>query len=646
MPKSEPDTPPLLKELSESLKEPLKLIEKLTNMGVFVKNTTLPKSYKHSLPKIIVLDETSQETSVLKELVGLNLPTNFVFPIVIQFKTDSTATSKKIQYEFRYKDVQTEKKVITDESCLKNDISQYLDLIPEGERSDAVEVILTVLEPNVCNLGIIYLPKLRKQDDEDEDKKQIHHFEGYVHQYTIDGHGLFLNVLSTSTNIEATLSRKLLSRLDHQGICTITVYTQLGLCTDYMISQITSKKMSIVTPFGYYFVKDDETEKDEEMAKNQSKLLSRVDQQFIGFVPISKNLVLSMLAMFFSPYSQIIQSIDSDLEESAIEIQKYQQKFKSVSDASEEISEVVNLAIVSLIKLFELQEYREYEHIHDMHVGAEMACRYRTFKYTMKNLKHDKGKRFLLAEIDLLQSRNWPMPATFVSSTIGQALLEERFKYASGVIDRFVLDIVHYVEKVVVKVLLDHSKAHEQLHPFFKQIARMSVQDLKENFKKELKRLVELEKKFIYTSNESFDIKLCESMDVKLVLPAEGKADGKKFLNIVPLGDNIRVEHLENYLPNVVQQAFELKKMMNIYWDFVVDRVVDNFALNLQACISDMLGVGIKRMKNVHLKKFVELPATTPAMSFNELMLKNRISDLKKAKEDVKKWQYEIEFLI
>ncbi|XP_076893451.1 dynamin-related protein 4C-like [Bidens hawaiensis] len=502
------------------------------------------------------------------------------------------------------------------------------EVVPKLDMSN-VEVILTVVQPVLCDLTIFCLPEICKQDDKGNDISEIARFQGYIKGYVKAHECLFLNLLSCSSNLDDSLSEKILFGLDPQGTHTLRVFTQLGSSSKQMISRLILKIIDHPTRFGYFFIEDDlETKIDNE----EFVIINMVGKEFVGFEKISKQIVLGLLAIIYCPSSQLLVRIDSDLQMSKVKIKSTQKKFDSLSDAMTTILSVINSATLSLKNLFFLEKYEEYEQNIKMHAASKLVCKFTTFRNDMRSLKLGIEKPFLSDEIQLLDDRKWHGSAKYVPSLIGNAL-NKNFSYAYDVLEEFVSDISNYIGLVVVTVLVDHSKEHLQLHPYFQHIGRMWTEDLKNDFRKKLQELLNLEKRFIYSCNDDYETKVKRMKNVKLVIPKE-----------LTFGE-ISVEHLVEVSPVLLEKAFDLKKQMNIYWEFVVGRLVDNCALNLFAIITEMLGNGILSKHMEIAAENNKLPIMEPRVSYNEAALKNRIACLKNAKNIIKRWQFKFQYL-
>ncbi|XP_076918510.1 dynamin-related protein 4C-like [Bidens hawaiensis] len=597
-------TPHLFEEYTKQLKEPLEMIKELSDMNIFARNRSFPTIYKPSIPKIVLLDEGKAGASVVNALVGLSIPFDFGIPIVLNFKTDSTLPSSlRILFQFREKYYLSQEKEVS-EPDLKFVISKYMkEVVPKLDMSN-VEVILTVVQPVLCELTIICLPEICKQDGKGNDISEITRFQGYIKGYVKAHECLFLNLLSCSSNLDDSLSEKILFGLDPQGTHTLRVFTQLGSSSKQMISRLINKTIDHPTRFGYFFIDQDDPETKIDI--EEFVIINMVGKEFVGFEEISKQIVLALLAIIYCPSSQLLVRIDSDLQMS-------KKNMKSMSKT---------LKCMLLLSWF---------------------CKFTTFRNDMRSLKIGMEKPFLSDEIQLLDDRKWHGSAKYVPSIIGNAL-NKNFSYAYDVLEEFVSDISNYIGLVVVAVLVDHSKEHLQLHPYFRHIGRMWTEDLKNDFRKKLQELLNLEKSFIYSCNDDYETKVKRMKNVKLVIPKE-LTFGEKVVSIEGIGEEISVEHLVEVSPVLLEKAFDLKKQMNIYWEFVVGRLVDNCALNLFAIITEMLGNGILRKHMEIAAENNKLPIMEPRVSYNEAALKNRIACLKNAKNIIESWQFKFEYL-
>lgn len=86
---SESKSASMTEKLSKTLKEPFNLVKRLRDMKVLGKNS----DPKYLLPNVIVLGEETAGISVIRQLSGLNLPSNLEFPLVLRYTSKSSSTS-------------------------------------------------------------------------------------------------------------------------------------------------------------------------------------------------------------------------------------------------------------------------------------------------------------------------------------------------------------------------------------------------------------------------------------------------------------------------------------------------------------------------------------------------------------------------
>ncbi|XP_076954589.1 dynamin-related protein 4C-like [Bidens hawaiensis] len=623
---SQPNIPPLIKEYSEKMKIPLDTISTLQFMEVL--------DYKPLFPIIIVLGEASAGTSVTSTLLGLNLPSDLAIPIVLKFKYDSDIASRKILFEYLFEGSFYKKEV--SETRLANKIIKLMKRVPEDKRW-RTKVTLTITQPQVSDLMVVLLPEFHTHQNEYEEKKEIELIQRYIESHNGCCDHLFLNVLSCPSNFNSCLSRKVLKGLDYSGTHCITVFTKVDLSDEYLISVLTSKNVVTPSPFGYFVV--DNTTDDDEKKTDECVLLSKVEKEYVGFDVISKNIVAAMLAILFKPGYLILERIESDLKESVVMLNRRQKTFGSVKDAIPDVMLIVSMAYSSVMKLFIHGDYIEYRKDKYMHAASNVALRFEKLKTDLHDLKHDNRKPFLQYEVEILKRTSQYNLLYLLSSSVLKSLLHRQFSEASSIIDEFVSSIMEYIERVVVKVLLNHEIYSWQLHPFMIQIGRVLVKGMRKSYLKKLTEMLDMEKEFVYTSSDEFARKMKEMESVKLELDG-----GEDFIDIEGFGNNINVEHLKGYPKSQVKVAFEQKKENVVYWEIVVNRFVDYCYLNLQTLIKKMMTDGIEEVTREHLmtrmKDETKLPDhVVSVVAFNKLDMEHRIKYLKKIKKDIERWQ-------
>ena len=163
---SEPNLPPLIKELTEKFKEPLSIIKNLQNIYVIPEESFL-------YPKIIVLgDQSVGKTSLVSTLIGVNLPCGLEIPLIIKFENHSSPCTKlylRYQYQFKYVNVEVT------EVDLERKILAAVKLVPED---NDLSISLIVMQQHVDGLTIIDFPGIHAYSDKNQQKSELEVMRG------------------------------------------------------------------------------------------------------------------------------------------------------------------------------------------------------------------------------------------------------------------------------------------------------------------------------------------------------------------------------------------------------------------------------------------------------------------------------------
>ncbi|KAI7727246.1 hypothetical protein M8C21_033374, partial [Ambrosia artemisiifolia] len=628
---AEPIIPPLIQEFLNRFKEPFDMLTTLKELNVIPETPFFSTFLK---PKIIVLGEECAGTTFISNMIGLSVPSGFLFPIVLKFENDS---SRQMCYQILYEGRYSDKIQVHDENDLAEQLCIMDGYVPDEDKS-LLEVTVTITQPEGYDFTVIILPEIEATN---KGSVQISLYEGYITHYNTND-CMFMNVLGCSFDVTRSLSRKILKDADFFGRRTITVLTKLPLLSERLISKFTCNDIESTTQFGFFFAEYDEiTVRDENDSKKVSDLLSHIDEEFVGVNAISKNIMLVIMCIMFHHSSPIVTRVESDLEVSKVQLKRLERTYDTIGDTKAEIMSIVNSASVSLSKLLIAQEYEEYHDDLEMHGAAHIASIFNQLKTDLQRLKINSRKPFLMVEIDILEKREWNYPVNIFSSSIAKVLLEEQFSFAYKTISNFLTMLINYFEQIVVRVLIDKAKENVHLRQSLKMVGREIAKVLGRSFKEKMQELINLEKKCIYTCNGEFYIKVEELKKVKLEVPKD-----KMFMDIDGLGRGIRVDHLRGFTSQQIKKALDIKRIMVVYFEIVVNRLVDHLVLNLHVIINDFWAVGVKAV----MKKFITgeriLPDVEPTMKRRRRNLECRIGCLHKAMKDIENWQVEFEFLM
>ncbi|XP_076893450.1 dynamin-related protein 4C-like [Bidens hawaiensis] len=257
----------------------------------------------------------------------------------------------------------------------------------------------------------------------------------------------------------------------------LTVFTKLDSSSETLVTKLTSTRMVIEDPFGFFYVEHDMTTvRDEKSFKRVSAFLAKVDKRFVGYEAISKNLVLGIMSLLFSPSCEIFTKLESDLSSSKIELRRCQNTFESATESMAAIASFVTSASSSLKKLI-LKDYTEFQ--------------------------KEPEEPFLIREIGILQSGNWPNLSDFVYNNL-KPILEDQFSFAFLTIESFVTSLMGYLEMVIGRLLREEAIDHVALHRPLEWIARELMHEVKKAFERKIQEHIDLEKDLVYTSNPQF----------------------------------------------------------------------------------------------------------------------------------------------
>ncbi|XP_071699706.1 dynamin-related protein 4C-like [Rutidosis leptorrhynchoides] len=414
-------------------------------------------------------------------------------------------------------------------------------------------------------------------------------------------------------------STKVLREFDIFGRKTVSVMTKIDLCSEKMITQLTLNDIS--HSFSYALVKNDIRD-DNYNVINGTVVLSRLDKSHFGLEIVVQSVVRVMLSILFKPQSLIINKVDLDLAKSVTK--KNNSKSNDIYTFTSNVQRTLN-------KLFIYEDYSLYREDEVMHAYPMLCKKLDKFYYDLQHL-NDVESKFLEDEIKVLDTHN----GRYTFDAIFKSLLSKRLSKSSKIIDGFVTSVWSYISGVVRNVLFKHAKHYDQQLSSSLKTYRIMIEKMQISFKEKVVEIIEMEKTFCHSSNpDKHKVGELKTINVE-----------REVFSLQGSGD-VKVGHLKKYSELKLRQAFELKMSMDVYWEIVVKRFVDYFALNLLSSIKEMVtGEMIYRFMDSSTSSGEAYEEEDPLMQLNRENLTNRINYLMEIKNEIEEYQKHFEFLM
>ncbi|ONK75667.1 uncharacterized protein A4U43_C03F19280 [Asparagus officinalis] len=449
-------------------------------------------------------------------------------------------------------------------------------------------------------------------------------------------------------------------KVDRTGERTLAVVTKADMAPQGLLEKVTVNAVNI--QLGYVCVRNrigeesyDQAREEETRLFSSDPLLSKIDKSMVGIPVLAQKLMQIQAACISRCLPDIANKINEKLNRNTTELDQMPQNPTSFGDAIRAFIHMLSSAKESLRNILIRGEYDDDSN-EQMHGRARLADM--LFKYS-KELPSEcptSQKEFLIDEIKVLEESNGIGLPNFMSRSAFITLLRRKLKHISDTPIEFMTKVWGYLDDIVLKLLMKYSDNYPQLqlpirrasHNIIEKMKKRSLQAVKEmiemetiadftlnpDYMKTWKELMEQQESFMEAINKTKKPSMQENLREVI---NKSKKPSKIYLN--GFGE-VEIEHLRQYSDSIVEQAFDMRMRLTVYWKIVVLRLADELALHVLRCLKVLVEdeVELEMVNEVvgtsanGIEKMLE---ESPAIASKRERLKKSIELLKESKQVV-----------
>ncbi|KAE8686617.1 Dynamin-related protein 4C [Hibiscus syriacus] len=481
------------------------------------------------LPTIVVVgDQSSGKSSVLESLAGVNLPRSqgICTRVPLIIRLQNHACPRpKVYLEYNGKIVPTEESHIATAINFSTD-----EVAGRGKSICNTPVTLVVKKDGVPDLTMVDLPGITRVPVYGQPENIHEQIRDIIVQYITPKESIILNVLSATVDFSTCESIRMSQQVDKIGERTLAVVTKADKAPEGLLDRITANEVN--TGLGYVCV------------RNLVVLAQKL-------VQVQANIIAKCLP-------EIVKKISAKLDANVSELEKMPNAFSSIAEATQALIRIIGAVKESLKKLLWRWEFDEYPDDNTKHGTARFVEMLDKFSDDLCNCEKKKIERISHLPV----------------------------KFAENAWD--------YIDDVVMSVFTRHSEMYYLLKVCTKSAAHKLVQKMREQSINRVKEIVQMEKLTGYTCNPDYMTKWTNLMSqqgyfISQVNTGPNITQPPSCVVLQGIGET-EIEHLRQH-KNVLllQQAFELKMRICVYWKIFKVRLVDSMALRLQYSVHNLV---------------------------------------------------------
>ncbi|KAJ8646715.1 hypothetical protein MRB53_008463 [Persea americana] len=597
---------PLFSSYNDRIRPLLDTIDSLRNLNVMKEGIQLPTI-------VVVGDQSSGKSSVLESLAGISLPRSQGIctrvPLVMRLQ-DHSSDEQELQLEYHSKTIE----------------------ITEDQIADAI---------NAATKEIAGDGKVHGQPENIYEQ-----ISDIIMEYITPKESIILNVLSATVDFPTCESIRMSQRVDKTGERTLAVVTKVDKAPEGLLEKVTTDAVKI--GLGYVCVKNRignesyaEARTEEALLFQTHPLLSKIPKLMVGIPVLAQTLVQIQAASIGRCLPDIVKKINEKLNQSMDELNSMPQNLTSVIDATTALFQILGAAKETLKKIFLQGEIEEFPDDSSMHCSARMAEMLNDFskKLYSKSPNYAVSGDFLVEELKVIEEAKGIGLPNFIPRTAFLILLQRKVnQIAASPID-FINKMWDYIESVVVGVLKKHLEAYPQLRSATLRATHNLMAGTKKRSEDHVKELVEMEKIVDYTSNPDYLKKWASLMDEQNRFMEVIRDTSRSTLVTLEGFGEVQVGHLRD-LSTMVEQAFDMKMRVTVYWNIVIMRLVDSLAMHLHFCVQklinhEMLHEIVNELIGQQKGGIERMLEESPVVACKRERLNNSIKLLKQSKDVV-----------
>nr|XP_043620144.1 dynamin-related protein 4C-like [Erigeron canadensis] len=577
------------------------------------------------IPTIVVIgDQSSGKSSLIESLTGISLPHGEGIctrvPLIMKLQHHIDPVSQFIQLEYFGNSVPVDQ---------TSNISEAVNLATEkiaGNQKmiSGVPLTLVVKQNSVPDLTIIDLPGIPINDQsENSYHKKI---DDIIEKYIGPEGTIILNVVSATADFLTCKSMQMSLKLDETGQRTLHVFTKSDKASEDMVAVATTSTgtdfVCVVNRIGEETYQEARTK--EANLFQTHHLLSGFNKSMVGTHVVAQKLVVMQLGSLSKSLHLILKKINEDLNITVLAQNKLEKQFTTISEAMPTFLHISKMSEKSLAKIVVSCEFDDFLDDTQMHCSARLSNMLNEF---LKNLKENQVNHWKHIDDEipqLLEERKGSCSPSLLVEHVFNFLLQRQIVSMSGVIDSFTTRVWDYIEAVMVKVLVLHTKDdYPQLVLIVKAAAKNAIVKLKERLR--------------------FKDNVLELLEVK-------NMEELKLNKLVPPYNNKSLGTLAVYSETTLNQALEIETRMMAFWEFVHSSFIDSVEENVKSMMNEIIVETemekelMNELKTNGENRYKRMLEESPWMTMKRWKLKNRIELVEKFKKVIEKEIDEISF--
>nr|GEU63392.1 dynamin-related protein 4C-like [Tanacetum cinerariifolium] len=631
-----PNEPPLISTYNDRIRPLLNCIDKLRNLKVMQEGIQLPTI-------VVVGDQSSGKSSVLESLARISLPRAQGIctrvPLIMRLQHHSDPTP---QLHLEYHD----KKVATDESHIEEDIIAATDEIAgNGKGISHTPLTLIVKKKGVPDLTMVDLPGITRVPVHGQPEDIYEQISAIITEYITPEESIILNVLSASVDFSTCESIRMSQRVDVTGQRTLAVVTKADKNPEDLLEKVMANDVNI--GLGYICVRNRVGKETYEEARiKEVKLfeahphLKLVDKSMVGIPVLAEKLVEIQSTIISRCLPDIVKKINDKLTGYVSELNKLPRKMTSVAEAMTVFMRIISSVKESLRKILIRGEFEEYPDVKSMHCTARLSEMLNDYSVKLQvTADGQQNDSFLMEEIKVLEEAKGIGLPNFLPRTAFLTVLSQKVNGISDMPVEFVEKLWHYIEEVLIDVLMRHSTNYPPLQATMRRAAHNLVAKMKDVSVTRVNEMVQMERITDYTCNPEYTVIWNKLMAHEQTF-MKAITDYSKSSKIQIEWIHVDVEHLRKYGGDMVKQAYDMKMRMAAYWKIVLRRMVDCMALHMLFSIQnlvnqDMESEIVNEMMVPHGGGIDRMLEESPMVSGKREKLNRSVKLLRESKESV-----------
>ncbi|KAL8556797.1 hypothetical protein ACS0TY_004310 [Phlomoides rotata] len=627
---------PIVSSYNDRIRPLLDTVDRLRHLKIMQEGIQLPTI-------VVVGDQSSGKSSVLESLAGISLPRGQGIctrvPLIMRLQNHSNP-DPQLFLEFNGKVVPTDEQHIADSIS-----SATEEIAGKGKGISNTPLTLIVKKKGVPDLTMVDLPGITRVPVHGQPEDIYEQISGIIMEFITPEESIILNVLSAGVDFSTCESIRMSQRVDKSGQRTLAVVTKADKSPEGLMEKVTADDVNI--GLGYVCVRNRIGEESYEEARAEEATLfethphlSKINKSIVGIPVLAERLMKIQATIIVKCLPEIVRKINEKLNGHVEELNKMPKHLTSMAEAMTTFMQILGSAKESLRKIILQGEFDEYPDAADMHCTARLAEMLNKFSEELQSVKavsYDTKNKFLEDEMRVLEETKAIGLPNFLPKAAFLTLLQTKVKEISTIPFGCVEKMWHYIENVVVRVLLQHCDNYPQLVSCTRRAAQNLIAKKKQQSFDWMKDVVEMERLSDYTCNPDYTASWNKFMSEQAEFMERAK--GTCCLAATSRFGEVYIDHLQG-LGGVVQEAFDLKMRMTAYWDIVLLRMVDNMGLHLlysiQKLVSkEMQGEIITELIGPQGNGLERMLEESPSVSDKRKKLKRSIKLLKESNDVV-----------